>query len=55
MKRPAMQQGQAAFEYLVVVSLFALALVVGPDSPLEQLFGALNTRFELFTHALSRP
>ena len=55
MRRPPVQRGQTAFEYLVVLSLLALALVLGPDSPLEQLFGALHTRFESFTYALSRP
>ena len=48
-------RGQAATEYLIVVALFALALTVGPDSPLEQLFTAVNTRFSSFTYSISRP
>ena len=47
--------GQAAVEYLVVVALLALALAVGPNSPLEQLFRALGSSYAAFTHAISRP
>lgn len=50
--RPA---GQAAIEYLIVVALLALALTIGPQSPLEQLFRAVADRYERFSYALSRP
>ncbi len=49
------QAGQSAAEYLVVVSLLALALVVGPDSALESLFRAVTERYQMFTYAMSRP
>jgi len=51
----ARQAGQSAAEYLVVVSLLALALVVGPDSALESLFRAVAERYQMFTYAMSRP
>ena len=47
--------GQAAIEYLIVVALLALALTIGPQSPLEQLFRAVADRYERFSYALSRP
>lgn len=47
--------GQAASEYLVLVSLLALALVVGPDSALEQPFRAVDQRMGAFTFAISLP
>ena len=49
------QRGQSAVEYLVVVSLLALALAVGPDSALESLFRAIGERYQTFTYAMSRP
>lgn len=49
------QAGQSAAEYLVVVSLLALALAVGPDSALESLFRAVAERYQMFTYAMSRP
>ena len=54
MKR-ALIAGQAAVEYLIVVALLSLALAVGPNSPLEQLFRALGSTYAAFTHAVSRP
>jgi hypothetical protein len=48
-------RGQSAVEYLVVVSLLALALAVGPDSPLEQLFRAFAEHYQKFTYSISRP
>jgi hypothetical protein len=47
--------GQSAIEYLIVLSVLALALTVGPDSPLEQLFRAFAQRYQDFSHAMSRP
>lgn len=49
------QAGQSAAEYLVVVSLLALALTVGPDSALEAFFRAVAERYQMFTYAMSRP
>lgn len=49
------QTGQSATEYLVVVALLAIALALGPDSPLELLFRAFAERYQHFTHAMSRP
>ncbi len=49
------QRGQSAVEYLIVVSLLAIALVLGPDSVLEALFRAVGDRYQLFTYAMSRP
>jgi hypothetical protein len=53
--RLARQHGQSAVEYLAVVSLLALALAIGPDSPLEQLFRAFADHYQKFTYAMSRP
>ncbi len=47
--------GQSSAEYLVVLALLSLALTVGPDSALEQLFRAFAERYEQFTYAMSRP
>ena len=47
--------GQGSVEYLVVLSLLSLALVVGPDSPLEQVVRAFADRYQQFTYAMSRP
>lgn len=55
MKSPPKPLGQSAVEYLVVISLVSLALVSGPDSPLEQLFRAMAERWMAFGHAMSRP
>jgi hypothetical protein len=49
------QAGQGTVEYLIAVSLLAMALIVGPNSPLEQLFKALEARYAAFTYAISRP
>ncbi len=47
--------GQSSAEYLIVVSLLALALTIGPDSVLEQLFRAFAEHYQKFTYAMSRP
>ncbi len=47
--------GQSTAEYLVIVSLVALALAIGPNSALEQLFGAIAQRYAALTYAISRP
>ena len=52
-RRP--QAGESAVGYLVAVALLSLALAVGPDSPLEQLFRAVATHYARFTHAISLP
>lgn len=54
-RHPVDQFGQSAVEYLVVVSLLALALAIGPDSALETLFRAVSERYQMFTYAMSRP
>jgi len=51
----ARARGQSSVEYLVVLALLSLALVVGPDSPLEQVFRAFAQRYQQFTYAISRP
>lgn len=48
-------RGQSSVEYLIVLSLLALALTIGPDSPLEQLFRAFADHYQKFTYAMSRP
>lgn len=57
MKRgPAgLQRGQSTAEYVVIVTLVALAIAMGPRSALEQLFGAVAQRYASFTYAISRP
>lgn len=55
MKLPRTSAGQSAVEYLVVLSLLALALVVGPDSALERLFRAFAEQYLQFSYAMSRP
>ncbi|HEY5635029.1 MAG TPA: hypothetical protein VIT02_14840 [Burkholderiaceae bacterium] len=49
------QRGQSMAEYLIVLSLFVLALAVGPDSALELLVRAVAFRYQLFTYAMSQP
>lgn len=49
------QRGQSSVEYLLVLVLFVLALVAGPDSPLERLFEAFGERYQAYTHAMSMP
>ncbi len=49
------ERGQSAIEYLIVISLFVLALAVGPDSALELLVRAVAFRYQLFTYAMSQP
>jgi hypothetical protein len=55
MKTRPMCRGQSAVEVLVVLTLLSLALVAGPESPLEQVFRAFADRFMSFSHAMSRP
>lgn len=49
------QRAQSSVEYLIVVSLLAMALLIGPDSALEQLFRAFADHYQKFTYAMSRP
>lgn len=48
-------RAQSSVEYLIVLSLLALALTIGPDSALEQLFRAFADHYQKFTYAMSRP
>ena len=48
-------RAQSSVEYLIVLSLLALALAIGPDSALEQLFRAFADHYQKFTYAMSRP
>jgi hypothetical protein len=48
-------RGQSIAEYLVLLSLVSMALAVGPNSPLEQLFDALGDRYQRFTAEVSKP
>lgn len=54
-KQCARQRAQSSVEYLIVLSLLALALTIGPDSALEQLFRAFDDHYQKFTYAMSRP
>ena len=40
---------------IIGVGLFALALVLGADGPLQQLLRALDTHLLHYLHALARP
>ena len=48
-------KGQVMAEYVIVVALLSLILVIGPNSPLEQLFNAFTDYYGRFTYAISRP
>jgi len=48
-------RGHRAAEVLIVVALLSLALTIGPNSPLEQVFRAFADRYARFTYAISRP
>lgn len=48
-------KGQSSAEYLLVVALFALAIVLGTDSPLQRLLGAFDAHMRHYTFTLSRP
>jgi hypothetical protein len=47
--------GQSMTEYLILTSLLAIALAIGPDSPLEQLFKAFADRYQRFSQEVSHP
>lgn len=47
--------GQSAVEYLIGVSLLALAITVGPDSPLERLQQGFRGAWVGFTYAVAMP
>lgn len=49
------QHGQSAIEYLIAVALLCVVLMMGQDSPLDQLMRAFGDRYGGFTHAISRP
>lgn len=48
-------RGQTAVEYLIVVALLALAITVGPGSPLESFFAAVAEHYQRFTETISMP
>ena len=48
-------KGQASMEVVVVTLLLALALVLGPNSPIERLFRAVFVYHAGYTAAISRP
>lgn len=48
-------KGQVMPEYVIAVALLSLVLVIGPNSPLEQLFNAFAGYYGKFTYAISRP
>jgi hypothetical protein len=47
--------GQVMPEYLIVMALFSIALLLGPNSPIEALFNAFADYYARFTYASSRP
>ncbi len=49
------RSGYSTTEYLVLVSLLALAIALGADRPLEQLARAIGDHYQRFTHAISLP
>ncbi|MGE0808927.1 MAG: hypothetical protein AB7L76_25570 [Burkholderiaceae bacterium] len=48
-------RGQSMVEYLIVVMLLVLALVAGPNDPLQALAGAIGLRYQAFTEVISLP
>lgn len=48
-------RGQSSAEYLIGVSLLALAIAVGPDSPLEQIQAGFRAAWAGFTYTVSMP
>lgn len=48
-------RGQSSTEYVLIVTVLALALTVGRLSPLELLFRGFADRYEKFTYSISRP
>lgn len=53
MKR--LQRGHSLVEYTVLFTLVGLVLVLGDDSPLEQLVRSIQGAYGRFTFALSLP
>jgi hypothetical protein len=53
LRRPG--SGQAMPEYIIVLAIFSVVLVLGPNSPLEALFNAFSDYYARFTYATSRP
>jgi Flp pilus assembly pilin Flp len=49
------QQGHSLVEYTVLLTLVGLVLVLGEDSPLEQLVRGIQQAYGRFTFALSLP
>jgi multisubunit Na+/H+ antiporter MnhB subunit len=48
-------KGQAIAEYLIVVAIFSMVLLLGPNSPLEALFNAISDYYGRFSYSISRP
>jgi hypothetical protein len=55
MGRPKYTLGQVMPEYVIVLGLLSFILLVGPDSPLENLFNAFSNYYARFSYATSRP
>ena len=49
------QHGHSLIEYTVLFALGGLVLVLGEDSPLEQLVRGIQVAYGRFTYALSLP
>jgi hypothetical protein len=47
--------GQAMAEYLIIMAIFSMVLLLGPNSPLEALFNAFADYYNRFSYAISRP
>lgn len=48
-------RGQSLAEYTLLLALIGLVLVIGQDSPLEELFRAIQGYYGRFTFSLSMP
>jgi multisubunit Na+/H+ antiporter MnhB subunit len=49
------RSGQAMPEYVIVLAIFSIVLVLGPNSPLEAIFNAFSDYYARFSYATSRP
>ena len=48
-------RGQSLAEYAILLALIGLVPVIGEDSPLENLFRAVQAYYGRFTFSLSMP
>ncbi len=53
--RRELSQGQAAAEYLLVMTLVVLAIVAAPDNSIERLMVAVETRYQSLARFLVMP